>query len=130
MSRTLAAPAQPFEAADRATATKVFAVATRCVGMVSALLEIGIVGLVAIVALYVTTIHCGGAGRRRFTDPARRETGQGFVAVGFVLLVVTATFDTLSFPIVAGSTFLMLGLSGAYLSVARREQARIGDLPQ
>ncbi|GIF38706.1 O-antigen ligase [Actinoplanes xinjiangensis] len=95
-----------------------------------AMLEIGIVGLVAIIALYVTTIHCGGAGRRRFTDPARRETGQGFVAVGFVLLVVTATFDTLSFPIVAGSTFLMLGLSGAYLSVARREQARIGDLPQ
>jgi O-antigen ligase len=95
-----------------------------------ALLEIGVVGIVAIVAIYVTTIHCGGAGRRRFTDPARRETGQGFVAVGFVLLVVTATFDTLSFPIVAGSTFLMLGLSGAYLSVARREQANMGDLPQ
>ncbi|GAA4604240.1 O-antigen ligase [Actinoplanes octamycinicus] len=95
-----------------------------------ALLEIGVVGIVAIVAIYVTMIHCGGAGRRRFTDPARRETGQGFVAVGFVLLVVTATFDTLSFPIVAGSTFLMLGLSGAYLSVARREQALMGDLPQ
>ncbi len=95
-----------------------------------AMLEIGVVGLVAIVCLYVTTIHCGGAGRRRFTDPERRETGQGFVAVGFVMLVVTATFDTLSFPIVAGSTFLMLGLSGAYLSVARREQANTGDLPQ
>ncbi|GGR51394.1 hypothetical protein GCM10010168_82800 [Actinoplanes ianthinogenes] len=95
-----------------------------------ALLEIGVVGIVAIVVIYVTMIHCGGAGRRRFTDPARRETGQAFVAVGFVLLVVTATFDTLSFPIVAGSTFLMLGLSGAYLSVARREQAHMGDLPQ
>ena len=93
-------------------------------------LEIGIVGMVAIIALYVTMIHCGGAGRRRSADLARRETGQGFVAVGFVMLVVTATFDTLSFPIVAGSTFLMLGLSGAYLSVARREQARIGELPQ
>ncbi|AEV84006.1 O-antigen polymerase [Actinoplanes sp. SE50] len=91
-----------------------------------ALLEIGVVGLLAIVGLYVATIHCGGAGRRRFTDPARRETGQAFVAVGFVMLVVTVTFDTLSFPIVAGSTFLMLGLSGAYLSVARRE----GDSPQ
>ncbi|GIE88904.1 O-antigen ligase family protein [Actinoplanes regularis] len=94
------------------------------------LLEVGVVGLAAIVGLYVTTIHCGGAGRRRFTDPARRETGQAFVAVGFVMLVVTATFDTLSFPIVAGSTFLMLGLSGAYLSIARREAAGIGDSAQ
>ena len=92
-------------------------------------LEIGIVGLIAIVALYVTMIHCGGAGRRRSTDEGRRETGQAFVAVGFVMLVVTATFDTLSFPIVAGSTFLMLGLSGAYLSVARRDEARIGEPP-
>jgi O-antigen ligase len=92
-----------------------------------ALLELGVVGVVAIVALYVVMVHCGGAGRRRFADPARRETGQGFVAVGFVMLVVTVTFDTLSFPMVAGSTFLMLGLSGAYLGVARGEQARIGD---
>jgi O-antigen ligase len=92
-----------------------------------ALLELGVVGVVAIVTLYIVMVHCGGAGRRRFADPARRETGQGFVAVGFVMLVVTVTFDTLSFPMVAGSTFLMLGLSGAYLGVARGEQARIGD---
>lgn len=91
-----------------------------------ALLEIGVVGVLAIVTIYVITAHCGGAGRRRFTDPARRETGQGFVAVGLVMLVVTVTFDTLSFPIVAGSTFLMLGLSGAYLGTARSEQAEIG----
>jgi O-antigen ligase len=94
-----------------------------------ALLELGVVGLVAIVMIYIVTAHCGGAGRRRFTDPARRETGQGFVAVGFVMLVVTVTFDTLSFPMVAGSTFLMLGLSGAYLGVARSELAMIGDRP-
>ncbi|WIM99562.1 O-antigen ligase family protein [Actinoplanes oblitus] len=95
-----------------------------------ALLEVGVVGLIAIMLIYATTMHCGALGRRRSIDPARRETGQGFVAVGFVMLVVMATFDTLSFPMVAGSTFLMLGLSGAYLGVARREEARIGDLPQ
>jgi O-antigen ligase len=94
-----------------------------------ALLELGVVGVAAIVLIYIVTAHCGGAGRRRFTDPARRETGQGFVAVGFVMLVVTVTFDTLSFPMVAGSTFLMLGLSGAYLGVARSELAMIGDRP-
>jgi O-antigen ligase len=92
-----------------------------------ALLELGVVGVLAIVVLYLVTAHCGGAGRRRFTDPARRETGQAFVAVGFVMLVVTVTFDSLSFPMVAGSVFLMLGLAGAYLGVARTAEARIGD---
>jgi O-antigen ligase len=92
-----------------------------------ALVELGVVGVLAIVALYLVTAHCGGAGRRRFTDPARRETGQGFVAVGFVMLVVTVTFDSLSFPMVAGSVFLMMGLAGAYLGVARTTEARIGD---
>ncbi|MFU8875993.1 O-antigen ligase family protein [Micromonospora sp. SL4-19] len=92
-----------------------------------ALLEMGVVGVLSIVVIYVTTLHCGGAGRRRFTDPARRETGQGFVAVGFVMLVVTFTFDTLSFPMVAGTTFLFLGLSGAYLGIARTEELQRGD---
>ncbi len=92
------------------------------------LLEMGVVGVLAILTLYIVTAHLGAAGRRRFTDPARRETGQGFVAVGFVMLVVTATFDTLSFPMVSGSVFLMLGLAGAYLGAARTEEQRIGDL--
>src|SRR5476651_493785 len=43
MSRALAAPAQPFNAADLATATKVFAFASMCVGMFIALLDIQIV---------------------------------------------------------------------------------------
>jgi DHA2 family multidrug resistance protein len=43
MSTTLTAPAQPFNAADMATATKVFAFATMCIGMFIALLDIQIV---------------------------------------------------------------------------------------
>jgi DHA2 family multidrug resistance protein len=43
MSRALAAPAQPFNAANMATATKVFAFASMCIGMFIALLDIQIV---------------------------------------------------------------------------------------
>ena len=43
MSRALAVPAQPFNAADMTTATKVFAFATMCIGMFIALLDIQIV---------------------------------------------------------------------------------------
>lgn len=95
-----------------------------------ALVEMGIVGVVAIVLLYVVCLHCGGAGRRRFADPARKETGQGFAAVGFVMLVVTVTFDTLSFPMVAGASFLMMGLAGAYLGMARQDQLLRGEPSQ
>ncbi|WP_433613954.1 O-antigen ligase family protein [Dactylosporangium sp. CA-139114] len=92
-----------------------------------ALVEMGIVGVAAVVVIYIVCLHCGGAGRRRFADPARKETGQGFAAVGFVMLVVTATFDTLSFPMVAGSSFLMMGLAGAYLGMARQDQLLRGE---
>jgi DHA2 family multidrug resistance protein len=43
MSATLAAPAKPFDAASMATATKVFAFASMCIGMFIALLDIQIV---------------------------------------------------------------------------------------
>ncbi|WP_433215821.1 O-antigen ligase family protein [Dactylosporangium sp. CS-047395] len=92
-----------------------------------ALVEMGILGVAAVVLVYIVCFHCGAAGRRRFADPAKRETGQGFVAVGFVMLVVTATFDTLSFPMVAGLSFLMMGLSGAYLGMARQDQMLRGE---
>ncbi|WP_426510443.1 O-antigen ligase family protein [Dactylosporangium sp. McL0621] len=92
-----------------------------------ALVEMGILGVAAVVLVYIVTLHCGGAGRRRFADPARRETGQGFAAGGFVMLVVTATFDTLSFPMVAGLSFLMMGLAGAYLGMARQDQMLRGE---
>jgi len=86
-----------------------------------ALVEMGIFGVIALLVMYVAMVHNGGAARRRFTDPASRELALSFVAAGFVILVCTATFDTLSFPLVSGLFFLLLGLSGALLGLARQE---------
>jgi O-antigen/teichoic acid export membrane protein/O-antigen ligase len=86
-----------------------------------AVVEIGIIGAVAIVGLYLTGIWCGRAGRRRWTDEPTRELGQSFVAAMAVALVVSATFDTLGFPMFAGLAFLLLGCAGAYLGISRRE---------
>jgi PST family polysaccharide transporter len=85
-----------------------------------ALVEIGILGVLALLVLIITMLHCGGAGRRRFTDPSRRELGQSFVAAGAVALVSSATFDTFSFTIFGGVFFLLLGCAGAYLGLAYR----------
>lgn len=90
-----------------------------------AVVEIGIVGALAILGLYLTGIRCARAGRRLWTDEPTRELGQSFVAAMAVGLVVSATFDSLGFPMFAGLLFLLLGCSGAYLGISRREaQAR------
>jgi O-antigen ligase len=88
-----------------------------------ALVEMGILGVVALLVLFVAVIHNGGAARRRFDDPVKRELALSFVAAGVVVLVCTATFDTLSFPMVSGLFFLILGLSGALAGIASQEQA-------
>lgn len=94
-----------------------------------ALLEMGVVGVAAILVLYLTCIHCGGAGRRRFVDPRRKETGQSFVAAGCVMLIITATFDTLGFAMVSGLYFLLMGLAGAYLAMSKQERMMSGGTP-
>lgn len=91
-----------------------------------ALLEIGACGTVAILGLYLTWMHCGAAGRRRFTAEYQRELGQSFVAGSLVTIVASATFDTLSFPMFSGVFFLLLGCSGAYLGMARQVEAAVG----
>jgi O-antigen ligase len=87
------------------------------------LAETGIVGLVALLALFVTGIHQGGAIRRLARTESDRELGQAFLASALVALVISATFDALSFPMYAGMFFLTLGAGGSYLGFIRREAA-------
>ncbi|WP_105969407.1 O-antigen ligase family protein [Streptomyces geranii] len=87
------------------------------------LAEMGIVGLVALLVLFITGIHTGGAIRRLARTDSDRELGQAFLASALVALVISATFDALSFPMYAGMFFLTLGAGGSYLGFIRREAA-------
>ncbi|MFK4100483.1 O-antigen ligase family protein [Streptomyces sp. NPDC019531] len=87
------------------------------------LAEMGILGLVALAALFITGIHTGGAIRRLARNDSDRELGQAFLASALVALVISATFDALSFPMYAGMFFLVLGAGGSYLGFVRREAA-------
>ncbi|MEV0977320.1 O-antigen ligase family protein [Streptomyces sp. NPDC049915] len=87
------------------------------------LAEMGVVGLLALLTLFVTGIHQGGAIRRLARTEADRELGQAFFASSLVALVISATFDSLSFPMFAGMFFLLLGAGGSYLGFIRREAA-------
>ncbi|MEU3842929.1 O-antigen ligase family protein [Streptomyces sp. NPDC028635] len=87
------------------------------------LAEMGVVGLLALLTLFVTGIHQGGAIRRLARTEADRELGQAFFASCLVAMVISATFDSLSFPMFAGMFFLLLGAGGSYLGFIRREAA-------
>ncbi|MEU9556359.1 O-antigen ligase family protein [Streptomyces fumanus] len=91
------------------------------------LAETGVVGLLAFLALIVTQIHTGGAVRRLARTESDRELGQAFLASALVALVISATFDALSFPMYAGMFFLLLGAGGSYLGFIRREAAEAAE---
>lgn len=84
------------------------------------LAEMGLVGLLALLVLLFTGIHQGGAIRRLARTESDRELGQAFFASALVSLVISATFDALSFPMFAGMFFLTIAAGGSYLGFIRR----------
>ncbi|MET9962229.1 O-antigen ligase family protein [Streptomyces sp. NPDC006326] len=84
------------------------------------LAEMGLLGLVALLALFLTGIHQGGAIRRLAASESDRELGQAYFASALVALVSSATFDALSFPMFAGLFFLTIAAGGSHLGFLRR----------
>ncbi|GGZ55276.1 O-antigen ligase family protein [Streptomyces subrutilus] len=84
------------------------------------LAEMGLVGMLALLLLFFTGIHQGGAIRRLARTESDRELGQAFFASALVALVSSATFDALSFPMFAGMFFLTIAAGGSCLGFVRR----------
>jgi hypothetical protein len=93
--------------------------------------EMGAVGVIALLVLCFTGMHHGGAIRRLARTDADRELGQAYLATALVTLVISATFDALSFPMFAGIFFVTLGAGGSHLGFLRREDAaeRVAQRP-
>jgi polysaccharide biosynthesis protein PslJ len=82
-------------------------------------IELGLVGVAAIVGLFITGWWSARDVRRHSTDPAIRHLSQCLAASCAVMLFVYGTFDTLYFPMAAGITFLMLGCIAALWRLTR-----------
>ena len=88
------------------------------------LIEIGVVGLFALLALFVTGLVTAQRVRRATKDPEMRDLGQSLTATIAVAMVAFGTFDALSFNMAAGLTFLFLGCTGAALRLLRAQGAQ------
>ena len=88
------------------------------------LIEIGVVGLVALLGLFVTGLVTAQRVRRATKDPEMRDLGQCLTATIAVGMVAFGTFDALSFNMAAGLTFLFLGCTGAALRLLKAQGAQ------
>ena len=79
----------------------------------NSLIEIGAVGLVALLAVFITGWSLARSARKASTDPEVRHLMQCLAACVAVIIVGFSTFDALYFPMAAGLTFLILGCVGA-----------------
>ena len=84
-------------------------------------IEIGLVGVVGLIALFGLPIVLGRDARRRSDDDAERNLGQMFAAAGLATLLAAATYDALSFPMYVMLVATWTGLSGAWWVIARTE---------
>jgi O-antigen ligase len=89
----------------------------------TSVLEIGFVGVTALVALFVTGwFTARGVRRRAVGDAEARDLGQCLAASVAAAAVCFATFDALSFSIAPGLFFLILGCIGVAWRLARAGQ--------
>ncbi|MDQ3932797.1 MAG: O-antigen ligase family protein [Actinomycetota bacterium] len=86
------------------------------------LMETGIAGLVALLLLLLVPVFILKRARQRTQDPQVRDLAQSLIASMVVFLLAFATFDALSFPMVAGLLFLLLGCGGALWRLVGTDQ--------
>jgi O-antigen ligase len=72
-------------------------------------METGLVGLAALLTLFLVGIFCARGARRRARDEDTHSLGQALFASIAVPMVTFATFDGFGFSMIATLTFVVLG---------------------
>jgi len=83
------------------------------------LIELGAVGLVALLGLAGTGVWCALRARARLVDEAGRQTAQAIAAAIVATMFTFAFFDAFAFPMAVGVFFFLCGLAGALRRIAR-----------
>jgi O-antigen ligase len=89
---------------------------------VTSLIETGVVGTLALVALFATGWITARRTRAAAADAQARDLAQCFAASTAAAAVCFVTFDGLSFSIEAGLFFLLLGCTGAAWRLGRKRR--------
>lgn len=85
----------------------------------SSLIEIGVVGVLVLIGLLLTGWFTARSARRHSANEDIRDLAQCMAASVAVAILTFGTFDVLSFPMMAGMTFLLLGCVGTLWRLTR-----------
>jgi O-antigen ligase len=88
----------------------------------TSLIETGVLGLIALIALFVTGWWTARKARLTAPDAQTRDLAQCLAASVAAGAVSFATFDAMSFTIAPGVCFLVIGCTGALWRLARAER--------
>jgi O-antigen ligase len=83
------------------------------------LIEVGVIGLVVVLAYVLAAAFLGRGARHRSSDPATRDLGQALAAASISAAVTSYTFDSLAFRMFSGIIPLCLGIAGALWAITR-----------
>jgi len=86
------------------------------------LVEAGVVGLLAFLALFVGSGCVAGSVRRHSPTESVRDLGQSLKAGLAVLAINSATFDALGFSMCAGMIFLLVGATASLWTIQSRDR--------
>lgn len=86
------------------------------------IIEAGIVGVLALLALLLSTMWAARTAALTFSKRAERELARALLGSVVAGAASLAFFDAFSFPQSAGLLFLMVGLAGAGFNLARHEK--------
>jgi hypothetical protein len=81
-------------------------------------IELGVLGFIAFAGIFVAGI-ASALGAKRSPEPDVRLLGHALGASLFIIAVLFAFFDGLSFPIAGGMLFMVTGLCGSVRAIAR-----------
>ena len=87
-------------------------------------IELGVLGVIAFAAVFVSAIWSGMTTRKNSTDPGLRLLGYALAASVVNIAVLFAFFDGLSFPQSGGMFVLIVGLCGAIRAIGATDAAQ------
>lgn len=93
------------------------------------MIENGYLGLIAYVLLFVGGIYAALRARSLSKDESIRGIAVCLVGAMLTSALGAATFDQLSFSVATGMSFLLVGVSGALLRIAKQEAASLRNEP-